>query len=291
MPHVRGVITALLTPFTRDGRLDLRRLRGLVAYQISSGVDGFFVCGSTGVFPLLSLEERMRVVEAVTGEAGGRAAVIAHVGCPDTKSTVMLAKHAERAGATAVACVTPYYYKFSLDSLIEYYRAVSAAVGIPLYVYNIPECTGFNVTPAILGELSRRGGVRGIKDSSRDFAQLVTFVDMFRGSFDVLTGSESHFYAALLHGASGMVSAVSNVFPELCVGLYKAFLAGDLSRARELQSRLCSIRNSLPQPVVPALHEMLRVRGVDGGYPRPPFTNLSRREREGIRRLFDEIPR
>src|SRR2546428_993688 len=125
--EIGGIITALITPFTSSEEVDEKALRKLVQFQLRKKVHGFFVCGTTGLGPLLTIDERKKVATTVVEETGGGAAVIVQVGMPDTKGTVELAKHAEEAGAAAGACNTPYYYKAGEARRTANYRARSQA--------------------------------------------------------------------------------------------------------------------------------------------------------------------
>ena len=120
---ISGIITALVTPFDNNGEIAEDSLRDITEFQITQGVNGLFPCGSTGQSPLMSVEERERVAEIVVDQTRRRIPVIIHVGCPDTGSTSRLAKHAERIGADAIGCVSPYYYS-SIDesSILEHFK-------------------------------------------------------------------------------------------------------------------------------------------------------------------------
>ncbi len=276
---IRGIVTAMITPFTGSEEVDESALRELVKFQVGKRVEGFFVCGTTGLFPFLTMDERKAVAKAVVEEVEGRLPVIVQVGRPDTRGTVELAKHSEGIGADAVACITPYYYKFDDDALVEHYEAVSKAVSIPIFVYNIPPRTGFNMKTELLMKLARRGLIVGVKDSSRDFLQLLDIIERLPADFLTFNGSEGYVLQAFLAGASGAVSALSNAIPEIFLGIQDSFRRGDFQEGLRLQRRLNRIRQVTDAAPLSSVYEILRERGIKCGNPRRPFSPISREER------------
>ncbi|TLX96130.1 MAG: dihydrodipicolinate synthase family protein [Thaumarchaeota archaeon] len=277
--EIGGIITALITPFTSSEEVDERALRKLVQFQLRKKVHGFFVCGTTGLGPLLTIDERKKVATTVTEETGDGAAVVIQVGMPDTKGTVELAKHAEEAGAGAVACITPYYYKVDEAALIEHYEAVSKAVSLPVFVYNIPSHTGVNLKTDTLMKLVEKHLVVGMKDSSRDFLQLVEVIERLPADFLTVNGTESYVLPAFLVGARGAVSAISNAIPEIFLGIYDSFRRGDFREGLELQRKLNRIRRITDRAPLSSVYEVLRERGIECGNPRRPFRPMGRVER------------
>jgi 4-hydroxy-tetrahydrodipicolinate synthase len=285
---VRGLFTALLTPFDEKGRVDEDRLAALVSFQISKRVDGIYPCGSTGLGPMLKTDERKLVAETVIATSRGRVPVVVQVGSADTASTVELAKHAEDAGAYAVAALTPYYYKPGDRGTIKHFEAVSKSVGIPVFAYNIPHLTGNNLLPASAVELAKLG-VAGIKDSSRDFLQLLALLSAVPDGFVVMNGIEEYGVFALLAGAAGLVSGGANAFPEALKALVEAHAKGDLRAALAAQRTVQKAKALVSSAPIPAYYVVLKARGIDCGSPRPPFVPPAKDEAqrvvEGLRRL------
>jgi dihydrodipicolinate synthase/N-acetylneuraminate lyase len=186
---VRGLFTAIITPFDDKGRVDVGALSGLVRFQVSKGAEGIFPCGSTGLGPMLSISERKEVAETAIKAAKGRVPVVVQVGSADTGSSIELAKHAEEAGAYAVASLTPYYYKPGERATIKHFDAISQAIDIPLLVYNIPPFTGNNLQPSALAAMAKSGTVQGIKDSSRDILNLLDLLRAVPEGFAVMNGT------------------------------------------------------------------------------------------------------
>ena len=246
------------------------KLAKLVKFQISKGVDGIYPCGSTGLGPMLSTDERKQVAETVIDAAGGQVPVVVQVGSADTASTVELAKHAEAHGAYAVASLTPYYYKAGERATIKHFQAVSDSVGVPVFAYNIPHLTGNNLLPSAVAELSKLG-VSGIKDSSRDFLQLLDLISAVPDGFVVMNGIEEYGLFALMSGADGLVSGGANAFPEIMEALVLAAEKGDQTAALSAQKRAQQAKVLVRLSPIPYYYAILRARGVDCGDPRPPF--------------------
>ena len=231
---VRGLFTALITPFDEKGRVDAGSLERLVRFQVSKGVDGIYPCGSTGLGPMLRIDERKLVAETVIKSAADKVPVVVQVGCADTPSTVELAKHAEEAGAYAVASLTPYYYKPGEMAVAKHFEAVAKAVDIPVFAYNIPMFTGNNLSPAAVAELSH-SGLAGIKDSSRDFLQLVDMLSAVPDDFVVMNGIEEYGLFAMVSGADGLVSGGASAMTELFKSMVAAHEAGEGEKSAAAQ--------------------------------------------------------
>ena len=271
---LQGIFPALITPFDREGKVILKDLRGVARFHIEKGVDGFFVCGSAGEGPLMSISQRKLVAETVIDEAGGDVSIIVHAGTTNTEETVELAKHAEENGADAVGVVSPYYFNPDLEGLMEHYRLISESVSIPVLVYNIPHRTGFNVTSQMMTKLCELPNIMGVKDSSRNLIQIQEIIQTAPKKITVINGSDNLIYAALTIGVDGQISGTANVAPELFVELYKAFKDGDRTRALKLQAEINSVIRALRGPPIAPFKAALALRGVSAGFPKMPLRPL-----------------
>ena len=280
--RVGGLFTALITPFDAKGEVDEDALASLVKFQLSKRVDGLFVCGSTGLGPMLSEEERNRVVSVVASEAKAGVPVVAQVGAADTSSSVRLAKHAEKAGVDAVASLTPYYYKLNEASIAKHFETISESVSVPLFAYNIPQFTGNNLQPKVVGDLARRKVVVGIKDSSRDFLQVEGILDAVPEEFVVMNGTEEYALFAMMVGADGVVSGGANAFPEIFASMVASYKRGDQSGALEAQRKILAYKEAVKEAPIAAYYEILGQRGVSCGVPRAPFLPLGGQARGRI---------
>ena len=268
---ISGIIPPLLTAFTKDGEFDEKAQRDIVSFLVDK-VQGFYPCGTYGSGPLMSVEERKRVAEAVIDEVNGRVPVIMHVGGASTRSVVELAKHAEKAGATAVAAVPPIYYGFKEPEVERHFKALVEAVSIPVFVYNNPKTTGVSVSAEFLNRLAQ-AGVRGVKDSSFDIMVFYNYLwKVKKDGFIPVIGTEALIFPAVGMGAHASVSGLANAIPEPVVELFNAVKAGDLEKARPLQKKVSAMRDIMHYaPTLAMIQAILRKRGVNAGYPRLPF--------------------
>ncbi len=268
---MKGLFTAIITPFTDEGRADPDRMADLVEFQISKGTEGLYPCGSTGLAPMLKLDERKAIAEAALTTAHGRIPVVVQVGASDTASTVELARHAEKAGADAVASLTPYYYKAGEKAIAKHFEAVSKAVGVPVFAYNIPQFTGNNLQAAAVASMAKAGIISGIKDSSRDLLQLQDLIAAVPDEFVVMNGTEEYGLYAIMSGADGLVSGGASALPELFYSLLEAKRRGDYDGAMAVQQRILQVKDLVRQGPISSYYAILRERGLDCGEPRAPF--------------------
>jgi 4-hydroxy-tetrahydrodipicolinate synthase len=271
---VRGLFAAIITPFDERGRVDLDRLEDLVSFQISKGTEGLYPCGSTGLGPMLSQDERKQVAETVVKAADGRVPVVIQVGCPDTESTVELAKHAEKVGADAVASLTPYYYKPGEAAVTKHFESISKSVRIPLLAYNIPQFTGNNLSAGTVAAMARSGIISGIKDSSRDLLHLQDLLNAVPEGFVVMNGTEEYGIYAIMSGASGLVSGGASALPELFKSLVTPALKGDYRAALAAHRKVLAVKDLVNPSPISAYYAILKERGVECGAPRAPFLPL-----------------
>jgi dihydrodipicolinate synthase/N-acetylneuraminate lyase len=207
--------------------------------------------------------------------------------------SIDLARHAEKVGASAVACLTPFYYHPDTGSIVGHYRRLAEATKLPVLVYNIPRNTGNNVAARLLLQLSQIPNVVGIKDSSRDFSQLLDYLGTVPKGFTVINGTDSYLFSAFCAGVNAGVSATANPFPELFVQMYESYRSGDLNGGRELQNKIHSLRDATSNPPLAPLLEALKIRGLKSGDVRPPLRPMDSAEisalRATISRLMPEL--
>ncbi len=279
---VHGLFAAIITPFDKRGRVNSDALAELVRFQISKGTEGIYACGTTGLGPMLRVEERKVVTETVLGASKGRIPVVVQVGSPDTSSSVALANHAESAGADAVASLTPYYYKPGERAIVKHFETISASVDIPLLAYNIPQFTGNNLLPATVASMAKNGTLSGIKDSARDFLQLLELLDAVPDDFVVMNGTEEYGLFAIMSGADGLVSGGASALPDAFKPMISAQRKGDYKTALAAQRTVQKVRDLVKPGPISAYYEILRERGVDCGVPRPPFLPIEGAESKRI---------
>ena len=234
--ELRGVMSAMCTPFTADGHdVDEGALRDLVDGTIEAGVSGLVPGGSSGEFPSLAIDERRRVLEVVVEQSGGRVPVVAHAGSTSTRQAIDLTRHAEDAGADMVLAVQPYYAPLSLDEVRRYFRDVADAAALPLVAYNFPACTGLNLEPGFVASLARElGTLAYVKDTTGDLAQVFRLLDEHSTEVTVLNGWDSIALPALRLGDRAQILGSANVMPRLWVQLFEAVEAGRMDEAEAL---------------------------------------------------------
>ncbi len=234
---LKGWMTALVTPF-RDGAVDEAAFRAFVNWQIEQGIHGLVPVGTTGESPTLSHDEHRRVVEMCIAEAKGRVPVIAGAGSNNTREAVELARHAEKAGADAVLIVTPYYNKPNQEGLYQHFKAIDAAIGIPIVIYNIPPRSVIDMSVDTMKRCFELKNVVGVKDATGNVGRISMQRAAMGPDFIQLSGDDVTALSTFAAGAHGCISVVSNIAPALCAQLQNAWDAGDAKKALEIQDRL-----------------------------------------------------
>ena len=246
----RGILlVALLTPFTRKGDVDTEALQAHAEDLRAAGVDGFFVCGTTGEGPLLDEDEILLVTRTVATTCTG-AALITQVGRPSTKATLRLVGKAFDAGAHGVTAVTPYYYELDGPRLEAHYCELArASAGRPLFAYVIPRRTGNDLLPDVARCLAQVG-LSGIKDSTRSLERHLEYLKIaseVSSRFEVYMGTDGLALEALRRGSNGIVSAIANLNPELFLKLRTEAQEGRFENAISFQDQINQLRTSLQQ--------------------------------------------
>ena len=287
---LRGILSALATPFSADGsKIDEGALRELVDGTIAAGIHGLIPCGSTGEFPVLSIEERKRITQIVADQARGRVPVVPHTGSCSTADAIDLSRHAESLGADALMVVQPYYESISLDELLGYFKDISNAVHIPLMVYNNPAGTGMNPPADFLIKLCREiENVRYIKDSSGDISNVQELLFKYGNEVTIFNGWDTIAYQVLALGSKGAVWGAGNVAPRQCAELFNLVHAGKLDEARSLWvEKLWPVNQFLvTEGYTASVKAGANLIGFHVGNPRPPYRPLLPDKVEELRRLL-----
>lgn len=242
----RGSITALVTPFTRDGALDKNAFRNFVDWQIEEGTAGLVPVGTTGESPTLSHGEHREVVELCVEAAAGRVPVIAGAGSNNTAEAVELVRHAEKVGADAVLVVTPYYNKPTQRGLYAHYAEVARATSLPIIIYNIPPRSVIDMTPETMGRLAADfKNIVGVKDATGKIERVSEQRITCGKDFIQLSGEDASALGFNAHGGVGAISVTANVAPRLCAEFQEATLTGTREKALELQDRLMPLHKAI----------------------------------------------
>jgi 4-hydroxy-tetrahydrodipicolinate synthase len=235
--NFKGSMTALVTPF-KDGAVDEAAFRKLIDWQIESGTQGLVPVGTTGESPTLSHEEHNKVVDICIAEARGRAPVLAGAGSNNTREAVELARNAEKAGAAGVLIVTPYYNKPNQEGLFQHFKAIDAAIGIPIVIYNIPPRSVIDMSVDTMKRCYELKNVVGVKDATGNIGRISLQRQAMGPDFIQLSGDDITALSCMAAGAHGCISVVSNIAPRQCADLQAACAAGKYDEALKIQDRL-----------------------------------------------------
>lgn len=294
MKHpLRGVYTALVTPFDADGNVDEEALRRHVRRQIDEGIAGLSPVGTTGEGATLEPDEHQRVVEIVVEEARQASRlvpVIAGAGTNSTKKTIDLSRRCRDAGADALLLVTPYYNKPPQAGMAAHFRAVAEAVDLPIVMYDVPGRTGVHLAADTVLELAHEEPFVAVKDASARLDETSRILRDRPEDFAVLSGEDSLTLPIIALGGDGVICVVSNEAPALMTDLVEAALSGDRERAASLHARLFPLMQANfvetnPLPVKWALHRM----GLIEPHVRMPLVQLSDRGRSVVEECLEEL--
>lgn len=276
----RGVHTALITPFTSTGAVDIGAMKRLIEYQIDSGIDGLVPCGTTGESSTLTHDEHDRVVELTVKFAGGRVPVIAGTGSNSTVEAIQLSQHAEQSGADAILLVNPYYVRPTQKGLYLHFKAVVEAVSIPCILYNIQSRTGVNLeTETLVRLMNDFDHIIGVKEASGNLAQMKDVIQKKHDRFLVLSGDDNMTIDLIEAGGSGVISVAANIVPGHMKEMVHYALNGNLEQARKKEAQLmplfkaCFVETN-PIPIKTAM----AMKGWCEEVLRLPMCTLSREE-------------
>ena len=288
MKSLAGLYTALLTPFKEDGSINEAALRKLVSMNIEKGVDGFYVCGSTGEAFLLSLEERKRILSIVSEETAGRVNIFCHIGAISTDFSIELGRHAQQVGVDAVSSIPPFYYKFSVEEILGYYEDIAKEVALPLIPYNFPGLSGVTLTAGMIASLREHSNIVAVKFTSNDLYQMQG-MKANDPNLLIFNGFDEIFLAGLSMGADGMIGSTLNFMAEKYVAIKKAFEKGDLVSANKKQSEANEVIRVMlsTKKSMNAQKYFLEKQNIAGGVSRRPFKPLSPEDKKALDAVFE----
>jgi 4-hydroxy-tetrahydrodipicolinate synthase len=288
--HLKGVYTALITPF-RNGALDEASLKRVIEFQLQGGVDGIVPCGTTGEASTLSYEEHERVIELTVEFVNGKVPVIAGTGSNSTHETVDLTEKAKKLGSDMVLLVAPYYNRPTQEGLYHHFKKVAQDVDIPIVLYNIPTRTGVNMLPELVARLAEIPNIVAIKEASGSLQQVADIYRLTKGRFTILSGDDNIFLPMMSLGAQGVISVLSNVLPEKMKTLSKAFLdEKNIEKARALHMELLPMFQAMFVEVNPVpVKETLYYMGLIEGELRLPLVPLAEKSRDYLKSVLRQF--
>ena len=273
-PIFTGAGVAIITPFTKEGKVNYPALKTILEYQIAHGTDAIVICGTTGESATLSHEEHTEAIRFTVETVAHRIPVIAGTGSNDTAYALHLSNEAEKIGVDGLLMVTPYYNKASQAGLIKHYTYLADRVSTPIIIYNVPSRTGCDVKPETYAELSKHKMIYAAKEASGNISSIAKTISLCEKDFTIYSGNDDQITAALSLGACGVVSVLSNLVPQAVHEMCTAF-ADDPSHSQALQFRYLELIDALfcevnPIPVKRALQHM----GWQVGPCRLPLSTL-----------------
>jgi 4-hydroxy-tetrahydrodipicolinate synthase len=286
--QIRGLHTAIVTPFTSAGDIDREAFVRLIDQQIASGVDGVVVCGSTGEGATLSTDEKRTLWQMAVERAEGRVVITAGTGTNDTRSTVELTRIAYTCGVDAVLLVTPYYNKPTPAGLLAHFRAIEEASDVPKIIYNVPGRTGQNVSAET--QLAIANACRSViatKEASANLEQMCEIIRHAPSGFSLLAGDDVLTLPAIACGAAGVIAVISNYAPRQFGRLVHSALNGDYDVAQRQQMALMPFfaANFYESNPVPVKYILSLLGSIDAAY-RLPLTEPSVQTQQRLRELF-----
>lgn len=292
----KGVMTAIITPFDSNGKIDFESLEKLIEFQIECGVSSILACGTTGESPTLSHEEDFSVVKFVVEKVKGRVDVIAGTGSNDTSSAIASTKEMSKYGIDGVLVVAPYYNKPTQEGLHAHYNAIAKSTDLPIIVYNIPGRTGINVEPNTMGLIFRDNkNVNCIKDAAGNLSQTsATFEalkNVGRDDFTLLSGDDSLALPMMSVGASGVISVLSNAYPKQISEMINYALKGDFESARKIHAKYYPIMAGIfmetnPSPIKYSMFEMGLISSAN---TRLPLVDVKEDTKQKLKELMEKV--
>ncbi|WP_437223701.1 dihydrodipicolinate synthase family protein [Planctomicrobium sp. SH661] len=271
LKHSRGILAALVTPFTSQGDVHEESMRRIIRHSMRLGVSGYYVCGSTGEGFSLSLEERMRCLEIVVDEVGDRGDVIANISHMEIRQLQRLGDHAAEVGVGAVSTLPPIYTSISNAELLAYFQHVLKHSRLPVTVYNIPQLAQRALDEQIVEKLAADPKFIGVKHSSEDTRLLTKWKQIDEGRLRVWSGRDAYYLGCLAMGADGAIGSTFQLLGDIFCELTAAFRVGDLDRALTLQQRVNQVHARLQtHGPIRSIKRCLTLLGCETGECRLP---------------------
>lgn len=282
----KGIYSALLTPYDKNGQLDLKALKKTVSFEKSKGVEGFYCCGSSGEGLLLDKEERMKVVESVAEEVGDTPFIV-HTGSLSTQLSTDLSIHAQKCGASAISMIPPIYYNYTIDEIAAHYINVANKLDIGVIVYNIPQFTGISLTKN--DNFLENEKIIGIKHTSVNLYELERMIQQYPNK-TYFNGFDEIYLSSLAAGATATIGTTVNICPKLIKAIRTDFENGNMKLAQEKQHLLNDLIETLVNTsVFPGAKYCMELQGLSMGNCREPFAPLKQEQKTIIEKALENI--
>jgi len=289
---LKGVWTALITPFQTDGSIDWNAFDLLIEKQIEAGVTGLVICGTTGESPTISDDECNLLIKKAKEKIGNRCFIMAGTGTNNTLKSIEKSKNAKEAGADMLILVNPYYNKPTQKGLYLHFKAIAESIDLPIILYNIKGRTGINLETSTLCKLVNEvKNIVGVKEASGDFDQIKSVCDQKLDNFIVLSGDDTITFKIIKdYGVGGVISVASNIIPFEMVKMVNLALNNEMEKAEEINLKLENLFKILfietnPIPVKYASYEM----GLCKNIYRLPMCEIDEEHGRLIKGLLKQI--
>lgn len=288
----QGIIPAFYACYDDEGNISESRTEALADHLLRKGVQGVYVGGSSGECIYHSLEERMAVLTYAAKALKGKMTLIAHVGAPSTRDSILLAKHAKACGYDALSAIPPIYFKLPDSAVCQYWTDIMNATDLPFIIYNIPQTTGYTLTTPVFKRMLQNSKVIGLKNSSMSTMDIERFKHAGGDRIVVFNGPDEQFVAGRIMGASGGIGGTYAVMPELFLQADRHVRAGNFDQAYRIQTSINNIIvgcSSLKASMYAIIKEILKKQGVNIGGVRAPLPSVRDDEMPYIEELHTMI--
>lgn len=284
MGKLGRLLTAMVTPFDSQGKVDYQQARNLAQALLNSGSDGLLLSGTTGESPTLNFEEKLHLFTEVKSAIANRGTIVAGTGTYNTRESQELTKEAEKVGVDACVLVVPYYNRPPQQGLFEHFNAIAQATTLPCILYNVPSRTGTNLAADTVIKLSQIDNIIGVKEASGNLRQIAEVIQGAKGDFLVYSGNDGDTLPILTLGGYGVISVVSHLVGIQIKDMMEKFLNGETQEAASIHRHLLPLIKALfivtnPVPVKYALNYL----GFPVGKPRLPLIEPDEKSAEIVR--------
>lgn len=289
--ELKGILTALPTPFDEQSQVDHEVLKQVVDRNIDAGINALVAGGGTGEVSALSTDERLAVFKTVIDHAAGRIPVVANVGALNAGEAVKLAQGAEKLGADVLMLLSPFYEPLTLREIEHYLHTVASSVTTPIMLYNNPGVTGTNLDADTIARFGREiPNITYVKNSSQDYEQALRLIHHHGDDIKLIMGWDSYSFSALLEGATGVMAGAANVVPHEIAAVYKSLEAGDIPTARGHWKKVYPVIDALVDlPFSQAVKAGLRAQGFSVGSPREPMLDVPDDAEQKLLKALDSL--
>jgi 4-hydroxy-tetrahydrodipicolinate synthase len=289
----KGVMPALVTPFSRDGDISEDGFKQVIDYTISKGATGVVPAGTTGEFSYMRTEERKKLLKLAVEYVDGRVPIIAGTGQNSTRATVLLTKYAADIGCDAALVISPYYLRPGDKGYFEHYATIARKADLPVIMYNIPQCTLGVLNSNVVEDLSKVDNIVGIKDSSGNVPYLLELIQKVQGKIEVIIGADECFLTAVAAGVNAAILASANLIPHIWLDIMKKVRKGKIDEAAKLQKSAQTLaRIVLKNGAAPPIKAGLKMMGINAGKCRMPLDTggtLTPETKEEIRLELEKL--